>query len=309
MEKILLYYKYVQIDNPHQIVKQQRKLCEDLGLKGRILIGYEGINGTLVGPEAATQEYKKQTMADERFTGIDFKESPGSLDDFPKLRVVFRKEIVSLGVDPEKLTVDQGGKHLTPEEVHTLLENKPENLVILDTRNNYESAIGTFTGSIIPDIENFRDLPKYIDQNIDQFKDKKVLMHCTGGVRCERATSYLNEKGIAQEVYQIEGGIHRYVEKYPEGHFRGKLYVFDGRVAMKINNDILSDCVNCKKPCDDYTNCVNAQCNKQITQCIDCRKEFQNTCSTSCNELVLQKKVNIRTIPKRPCEQKSSCSL
>jgi len=296
MGRILLYYKYVSIADTKQMREWQRKLCSKLGLKGRILIGQEGINGTVGGTIEATKQYIQEMKQHPLFSDIDFKESEGDADHFPRLRVAVRKEIVTLGIDPHEITPKDTGKHLSPDEVHELIEKKKnKDLVILDARNNYESAIGTFEGAVTPDIENFRDFPEYIDKNADTFKNKEVLMFCTGGIRCERATALLKKKNIAKEVYQIKGGIHRYAEKYPDGYFRGKNYVFDGRIAVKINDDVLGTCYICKIQCDEYTNCVNVQCNLQFIACKSCFKEFKNTCSKDCLEKVKNQKVAIRT--------------
>lgn len=282
MGTILLYYKYVDIEHPESIKKWQLQLCKELGLTGRILLAHEGINGTVAGENEATEKYIQAMNEHPLFGGMDFKKSPGGAEVFPKLKVFVKNEIVHLGVDPKKVTVKDGGQHLTPEEVHELLSNKPDDLVVLDTRNNYESAVGGFTGQIAADIDHFRELPKYIDENLDTFKDKQVLMQCTGGVRCERATAYLAQKDVAKKIYQIEGGIVRYTEKYPDGHFRGKNYVFDKRITVKINDDILGSCYLCKKSCDDYYNCLNALCNKHYISCKSCFTEYQNCCSTTC---------------------------
>jgi predicted sulfurtransferase len=299
--KILLYYKYVAIKEPEAIATWQKQLCAKLGLTGRIIIATEGINGTVGGSIEATDAYQATMKEHPLFGGIDWKTAEGDQDYFPRMRVVVKNEIVHLGVDPEKLTVKDGGKHLTPDQVHELLNNAPDDLVILDTRNNYESRIGTFKGSLTPDIETFRQLPEYIDKHLDQFKDKKVLMHCTGGVRCERATAYLQQKGVSKEIYQVEGGIHRYIEKYPDGHFRGSNYVFDSRIAHRTNNDILSNCDICTTtPSDFYTNCMNALCNKQFLVCPDCKDQFKESCSQTCYDLVESGKVSVRKKPLRP---------
>jgi predicted sulfurtransferase len=205
-----------------------------------------------------------------------------------------RDEAVALGIPYDKLTPRQGGQHLTPAETHALITENPDDLIILDARNNYEWEIGRFENAITPDIKNFRDLPQYLDENLDTFKDKQVLMYCTGGIRCERATAYLNEKNIAKNVYQIEGGIVRYAEQYPDGYFRGKNYVFDARIAVKINDDILGSCLLCKQPCDDYHNCLNAQCNKHFIGCYDCVNAFNKTCSQSCQMLIAENKACLR---------------
>jgi predicted sulfurtransferase len=297
MHTILLFYKYVYIQYPKSIMKQQRALCETLGLKGRIILAHEGINATLGGTAHAVNAYKEYMNNHELFRNIDFKESVGEENAFPRLRVVVKHEIVHLGLDPEKVTVKDGGEHLTPEQAHALMEQNPDDLIILDARNNYESRIGTFKNSLTPNIKNFREFPDYVDTNLEQFKNKQVLMHCTGGIRCERASAYLNQKGVAKKVYQIEGGIHRYIEKYPQGFFRGKNYVFDGRVTVRVNDDILTTCDWCKKPADDYTNCMNAQCNSHFIACVDCVKEHGNVCCIACKEKIVQKKVPLRKKP------------
>ena len=230
------------------------------------------------------------------FGNIDFKDGVGGKGDFPRMRIVIKDEICHLGLDTKKYSPKDGGIHLTPKQTHELI-TKNKDLVILDTRNDYEAKIGTFKNAIIPPIQNFRDLPEYIDSNLEQFKDKDVLMFCTGGVRCERATTYLKSKNVAKHVYQIEGGIHRYIEQFPDGYFRGKNYVFDERIAVKANDDILGTCDNCGISIDDYTNCINAECNKHYLSCQTCLKELQNCCSTTCHQLVSNRKVVIRTKP------------
>lgn len=297
MNTILLFYKYVEIQYPKSIMKQQREICQQLGLKGRIIVAHEGINATVSGPTAGTDAYKEYMNNHPLFGDIDFKESQGTDDDFPRLRVVVKDEIVHLGLDTQKVTVKDGGQHLTPAQAHALMEQNPQDLVILDARNNYESRVGTFKNSLTPDIKNFREFPEYVDQNLEQFKDKQVLMHCTGGIRCERASAYLQQKGVAKKVFQISGGIHRYTEQYPEGFFRGKNYVFDGRVTVRINDDVLTTCDWCKKPCDDYTNCMNSTCNNHYICCAECVKTTHNTCCQACKIGVEQGTVPLRKKP------------
>lgn len=297
MINVLIFYKYIEIKNPEEMRIWQRNLCQSLDLKGRILLGTEGINGTLAGSEENTAKYIEAMNDHPLFSGIDFKTSFSDNQCFPKLKVKVRQEIVRLGIDPHVLTPDDGGKHLSPEETHQLLASSPEDLVVFDARNAYEAKIGKFTGAITPDIENFRDLPKFIDENSELFKDKQVLMYCTGGIRCERATAYLKQKNIAKDVYQIKGGIHRYIEQFPDGFFRGKNYVFDGRIAVRVNKDILSTCELCNISCDDYTNCINAVCNKHYIACQPCIKQLNNTCSTECMNKVANHDVVIRKEP------------
>lgn len=300
--KIILYYKYVDITYPGQIRTWQRELCEQLNLKGRIIIAHEGINGTVAGSPENIDQYVQAMQEHPLFGDIDFKENFATDEIFPKLKVKVREEAVTFGLDPKKVTPQNGGIHLTPEETHQLLKEKSEDLVVFDARNAFEAKIGKFTDAIVPDIHHFRELPDFIDNNKELFKDKQVLMYCTGGIRCERATTYLKSKNVAKKVYQIEGGIHRYIEKYPDGFFRGKNYVFDGRIAVRVNDDILSTCELCEKPYDEYTNCVNVLCNKQFVACTECVKSYENSCSTNCLVLIHKKKVAIRTAPAKTAE-------
>jgi predicted sulfurtransferase len=297
MGKILIYYKYVDITDPEQFAIEQRNLCQELGLKGRILIAHEGINATVGGPDESADRYKEYMLAHPLFSDVDFKESEGEAEHFPRLMVKVKKEIVNLRLDTQRVCAKDGGIHLSPQEVHALIAEKPNDLIILDARNSYESRVGSFENALKPDIDNFRDLPGYIDEHLDEFKDKQVLMYCTAGVRTERATAYLKIKNVAKQVYQIRGGIQRYVEAYPDGFFRGKNYVFDGRVTAPVTDDILAQCEQCKIPYDEYSNCINAECNKQIIVCPKCIEIFHNTCSQLCNDLVQGSKVNIRTLP------------
>lgn len=299
-KRILLYYKYVNVPCPEDIKLWQVSLCQSLNLTGRILLATEGINGTVYGSLEETEQYIAAMNSHELFGGIDFKDSivNGAYEYFTRLQVSIKPEIVHLGIAPAALTPNDGGMHLTPEQAHKLMAENPEDLVILDGRNYYEARVGTFKNAITPKVEHFREFPEYIDQNVDQFKDKQVLMFCTGGIRCERASAYLKLKDVAKEVYQVEGGIHRYVEQYPDGFFRGKNYVFDARITVPVNDDILGTCDLCNTSCDDYTNCRNAKCNKHFISCTSCLEKLNNTCSQHCLDLVTQALVPIR--PYRP---------
>ena len=308
MGKILLFYMYTPIEYPKRFVKWQKKLCNDLHLTGRILIGHEGINGTLSGSEKNTDRYKNIMLAHESFKDIDFKESPGNTKSFPRLYVTTRDEIVHLGVDPNAITPKDGGIHLSPDEVHNLIQNNSDDLVIFDTRNEYEWRVGRFISkkakTLLPHIRYFRELPAYIDQHVDEFKDKQVLMYCTGGIRCERATTYLKTKNIAKKVYQIRGGIHRYVEQYPDGFFRGKNYVFDNRITVPINDDVLGACHLCKTACDTYENCMNAYCNLHFIACTSCTKKYNSCCSDTCKELIRKNLVKKRPSPQQTAQSR-----
>lgn len=301
MGKILIYYKYIDIVKPSEEVAAQKKLCKELGLTGRIYIAREGINGTVGGSVEATERYKEFMRNHPLFFDADIKESAGSAECFPRMQITAKAWAVHFGVGPEKLSPRDSGTYLSAEDAHTLISEQPDDLVILDARNDYEWRVGAFRNAIKPPISNFRELPDYIDKNLEQFAGKRVIMYCTSGIRCEPATAYLKTKQVAQEVFHIKGGIQRYAEKYPDGHFRGKNYVFDARVTEKINDDVLTHCDHCKKPNDDYTNCINAQCNKQLISCPECIGVYQNTCSIQCTEQVKNGAVQVRIPFKKYC--------
>jgi len=299
MGNVLLYYKYVAIAYPKQIMKWQKKICHDLDLTGRIIIGHEGINGTIGGTQKNTERYKTVMQKNSLFSNIDFKQSEGSADCFSRLSVLVKDEIVHLGLDPHTITADKGGKHLTPDKTHALMKQDPSDLLIFDVRNRVEWEVGHFQQALKPDINHFRELPSYIDTHLDQFKDKQVLMYCTGGIRCERASTYLKSKNVAKQIYQMEGGIHRYAKQYPDGFFRGKNYIFDNRITLKVTDDILGSCMICATPSDSYTNCLNAKCNKHFICCDLCLNKLHNTCNVQCHDLIAHNKVNKRPLLKK----------
>ncbi len=286
--EILLYYKYVVIDDPEELKNSQKKLCEELSLKGRIIVAYEGINGTVEGTKENTQKYIDTITRDPRFRDVHFKRSEGTGNAFPKLKVKVRPEIVSLHLGEKDINPNQiTGKYLEPEELHKWFQEKNE-FYIIDMRNDYEFEVGQFEGSIFPNLKNFRDLQKNLPQ-LELYKDKTVLTVCTGGVRCEKASGFLVENGF-KDVYQLNGGIVSYMEKYPNQNFLGKLYVFDGRVVMGFNTDspehkVISSCSKCKKPSDNYLDCKYKHCkgHRHFLCCEECIETEENLyCSKNC---------------------------
>lgn len=286
MHKVLLYYKYVAIVGPKTLMKSQREICEKLGLKGRIIISKEGINGTLEGTTANTRKYMKDLKADPRFTDTHFKISEGNGLAFPKLSVKVRDEIVSghlmdWDVDPTKTT----GKYLTAEQLHKWIKSDKK-FFIVDMRNNYEQEVGKFDNSVLPGLSNFRDLPKILPELV-HLKDQTIVTVCTGGVRCEKASGFLVKHGFS-DVYQLFGGIVTYMEKYPNVDFVGSLYVFDGRVVMGFGQDdpkrkIIGKCVVCRKPSEHYINCSDIFCNRHFICCQKCAKKV-SLCPTGCRD-------------------------
>jgi UPF0176 protein len=287
--QILLYYKYVPIANPTAVMNEQRLLCQKLNLKGRIIIAKEGINGTVEGTKENTEKYIEETTKDVRFADISFKKSVGTGDAFPKLRVKVRDEIVTSdvpGLDPTKKT----GKYLTAEELHQWFTQGKE-FYIVDMRNDYEYMSGFFEGSILSGFQNFKDLSK-VTEKLEHLRDKTILTICTGGVRCEKASAFLVESAFP-DVYQLQDGIVSYMEKYPNQHFKGKLYVFDNRITMGFNteapdHEIVSNCFLCGSKNDHYVNCMNHACHKHFICCEDCLdpKTGLAFCSEECKEIV-----------------------
>jgi UPF0176 protein len=273
---IILFYKYVHIDNPEKLMMHQKELQQQLGLKGRTILAPEGINATVEGTAENIDLYLQDLFSDPRFTNTHIKRSFNtSGNSFPKTMVKVRRELVSLGLDPS-CDIDPNvitGVHLKPEELHQWIAEGKE-FYIIDMRNAYEHLVGYFKDSILPPMDNFRELPKFID-SIKHLKDKTVLTVCTGGVRCEKASGYLLQQGFT-DVYQLDGGIVSYMEKYPNEDFLGKLYVFDSRIAMGFYTDdpkheIVGKCWVCGETCERYTNCVIDDCNRKMIACQECQ--------------------------------------
>lgn len=293
--QILLFYKYVFIEDPEAFMQIERERAARLGLKGREIIGKEGINATFEGTVENTEKYIKELESDTRFQNINFKKSVGTGDAFPKLSIKVRSEIVSghLGVcdvDPNQVT----GKRLSPEELHSWI-NSDKEFYIVDMRNAYEHKVGHFEGSIMPSLENFRDLPKIIPE-IAHLKDKTVVTVCTGGVRCEKASGFLITEGF-NDVYQLDNGIVSYMEKYPNEDFLGKLYVFDGRKTMGFYTDdpkhvVVGRCERCESPCEDYINCSSNTCHRHFIICDSCVSKNGAKCPKGCTD-TRRKKVRL----------------
>ncbi|MCL1631781.1 rhodanese-related sulfurtransferase [Sporolactobacillus sp. CPB3-1] len=284
--RVLLYYHYVTIDDPETFAAEHLRFCKSIGLRGRILVGHEGLNGTVSGPAEKTQIYMDTLHEDPRFKDMPFKVDEADGHVFKKMHVRPRKEIVALkldrDIDPHELT----GKHLKPIDFYHEMQN--EDVLLIDARNDYETQIGHFRNAVLPDIRNFRDLPEWIDEHLSQYKDKKVLTYCTGGIRCEKFSGYLLRAGF-KDVSQLEGGI---IEYGKDSTVRGKLYdgkcyVFDQRVSVPVNRTeeaiVVGHCHHCGKSCDRIVNCANPECNKQYICCEECEKKHHRSCSDVCD--------------------------
>lgn len=276
MQKILLYYKFTPIADPEAVRLWQRTLCEKLGLRGRILLAEHGINGTVGGDIKDLKVYVKQTKAYPAFKDMIFKWSEGSREDFPRLSVKVRPEIVTFGV-PDEIKVGKkgivgGGKRLKPAQVHELIAER-EDVVFFDGRNAYEAAVGKFKDAIVPGVRHTRDFPAELQSpKYDAIKDKPVVTYCTGGIRCEVLSMLMKKQGF-KEVYQIDGGIQKYGEAYgDEGLWEGSLYVFDDRIGTAFSDKAadIGICSHCGGKTSNYENCADKSCNDLVLICKAC---------------------------------------
>ncbi len=290
---ILLYYKYVKIDVPQKFAYDHLKLCKELGLKGRILVADEGINGTVGGPKEATDKYMEAMKSDPRFAEMEYKISEGDVGTFKKIFVRYRPELVTLNIEDQIDPNKDAGKYIEPKELKALYD-KNEDFVIIDMRNAYEAEIGKFKNSITVNMKVFKELPEIVKKELIKYKDKKVVTYCTGGIRCEKASALLKKNGFT-DVSQLHGGVAKYGQEFPDDYWEGKLFVFDERMAVPINTPenrkVIAKCLHCTNSYDDYINCINAECNKLIILCPDCRVSWNDACSDEC-------KINPRAISK-----------
>jgi len=281
--KIVLFYAFAPLPDPEAIRVWQRDLGDALGLRGRLIISPHGINGTLGGDLPALKKWARSFRSYPAFKNTDIKWSEGTgLDadglslDFPKLSVKVRDEIVSFGA-PGELRVDVdgvvgGGIHLSPEDLHQLVETR-EDVVFFDGRNSLEAEIGRFKGAIVPDTETTRDFVRLLDSGAyDDLKGKPVVTYCTGGIRCEVLSSLMVSRGFG-EVYQLDGGIVRYGEKFgDDGLWEGSLYVFDKRESIDFSDHaaVVGVCAGCGAATNRTANCSDASCRRQFVVCEEC---------------------------------------
>lgn len=278
--QILLYYCYVQIDNPEEFREQHHLFCIENDILGRIIVASEGLNGTVSGTKEACALYMSTLKSDPRFAKIDFKIEQSEGHAFQKLHVRVKSEIVHSSlrhIDPNQRT----GIHLEPAAFKAMKDQ--EDVVILDVRSNYEHNLGHFKNALRLDIENFRDFPEKVKE-LEHLKDKKILTYCTGGIKCEKASAYLLEQGF-ENVYQLHGGIIKYGIEVGGEDFEGKCYVFDGRVSTQVNTvnpKVISKCYVCGTASDRMVNCANPVCNNHIPICENCGWEMEGACTEAC---------------------------
>jgi UPF0176 protein len=286
----LLFYKFTPLADPDAIRLWQKTLCEDLGITGRILLSEHGINATVGGSLAAIKRYLRVTREYPAFKDIDFKWSEGDGHDFPRLSVRVRDEIVTFGV-PGELKVDAngvigGGQHLSPTALHELVEQRGDDVVFFDGRNAFEARIGKFRDAVVPEVKRTPDFITELESGkYDHLKDKPVVTYCTGGIRCEVLSALMKNRGFS-EVYQLDGGIVRYCEKYRDkGLWDGTLYVFDKRLKMEFGpeHDVLGRCDYCDSPTEEFYNCDNNFCRDRLLVCDTCSQSRANILCNNCS--------------------------
>jgi UPF0176 protein len=294
------FYRYVIIDNPAEMRDSLYDMWDKLKCYGRIYLANEGINAQMSVPEHFWQDFKEQLYAISEFKDIPFKiavEDDGQ--SFLKLQIKVRQQIVADGLKPEEYDVTNVGQHLSATEWNQAID---KGAIVVDMRNHYESEIGHFENAILPDAETFKEeLPEVVDKLKDK-KEQKILLYCTGGVRCEKTSAYLKHHGFS-DVNQLLGGIIDYSRQVEtqqlENKFIGKNFVFDNRLGERISDDVISHCHQCGAPCDTHTNCANKQCNLLFIQCESCKEKYDACCSNDCQSYVLASPSQKQELAKR----------
>lgn len=290
------FYKYVRIDEPAAWRDELYLAWDQLCVLGRIYVAHEGINAQLSVPENQKEAFIHHLYSYPFLNGIRLNYA---VDDngksFTKLKILVRNKIVADGLNDETFDSSNSGIHLNAKEFNELTEK--EDTIVVDMRNHYESEIGHFEKAITPDVDTFRDqLPLVVDM-LQEEKDKPVVMYCTGGIRCEKASAWLKHNGF-KNVYQLSGGIIEYARQVQEqglkNKFRGKNFVFDRRLGEKISHEVIAQCHQCGAPADTHTNCRNEACHLLFIQCEQCAQQYNGCCCEDC--------MNIAALPEE--EQK-----
>lgn len=285
----LSFYAYAKIENPKKFRDDLFIAWNALDALGRIYVAHEGINAQMSVPADQFEAFRATLEEYDFMKGIRLNVAVEQDDhSFLKLTIKVRNKIVADGLNDETFDVTNKGIHLKAKEFNQLLEDP--NTIVVDFRNHYESEVGHFEGAITPDVENFRESLPIINEQLQNYKDdKNLLMYCTGGIRCEKASAYFKHQGF-KNVYQLEGGIIEYTRQIKEegipSKFIGKNFVFDHRLGERITNDIIAQCHQCGKPCDNHTNCANDACHLLFIQCDECKTAMENCCSTECLDII-----------------------
>ena len=283
----LSFYKYIKLDDLDILRDKIYKSFNSLRILGRIYIANEGINAQISIPQKNIKRFEKLLDLDFNFGNIFIKQAVKEGNSFYKLIVKIKNEIVAYNISNKEYNINKVGKHLDFEEFNKFIDN---GAIVLDMRNYYESEVGRFENAIIPDVERSQELLPTVKKMLKNNKKDKILLYCTGGIRCEKASSYLIHNGF-KDVNQLNGGIIKYANDTKKNNvkskFIGKNFVFDSRMSESITDDIIGECHMCSEPCDRHTNCLNEHCHILIIQCIKCCKKFNNCCSKHCADFLL----------------------
>ena len=282
----LSFYKYAHIGNTRLFRDHFFILLDSINVFGRIYVANEGVNGQVSVPKHHMAKFREKMNLITFLDGIRLNIA---IDDdgksFIKLMIKTRNKIVADGLNDESFDVTDKGTHINAEEFNALTEK--EEAIVVDMRNHYESEVGHFKDAIIPDVATFREALPMVEEMLDDKKETPIIMYCTGGIRCEKASAYYRHRGF-KNVYQLEGGIIEYArqveKKGLDNKFLGKNFVFDDRLGERISEDIISKCHQCGKPNDDHTNCANDACHILFIQCKECAEKHNGCCSTKCSE-------------------------
>jgi UPF0176 protein len=297
----LSFYAYAKIEDPKKFRDDLFIAWNALDALGRIYVANEGINAQMSVPADNFEAFKETLEVYDFMKEIRLNVAVEQDDhSFLKLTIKVRHKIVADGLNDETFDVTNKGVHLKAKEFNKILEDP--NTIVVDFRNHYESEVGHFKGAITPDVETFRESLPIINEQLKDFKEtKNLVMYCTGGIRCEKASAYYKHQGF-KNVFQLEGGIIQYAkqikEENLESKFIGKNFVFDNRLGERITEDIVSQCHQCGKPCDNHTNCFNDGCHLLFIQCDECKAAMENCCSTECQEIThlpLAEQVKLRS--------------
>lgn len=282
----LSFYRYHQIGDPHKFRDELYRRWSKLGVFGRIYVAGEGVNGQISVPTRQIETFRRDMYS---IPWLDGARLNIAVDDdgksFYKLKIKVRDKIVADGLDDKSFDVTRRGQHLSAEEVNRLMEG-PDTIVV-DMRNHYESEVGHFEGAICPDVETFREALPLVEEMLQDKKDHPIIMYCTGGIRCEKASAYMRYRGF-KNVFQLEGGIIEYARQVKaqglRNKFTGKNFVFDERLGERISDAVIAHCHQCGQPCDDHTNCANDYCHILFIQCPECREKYRGCCSGKCRD-------------------------
>jgi UPF0176 protein len=281
VQKILLYYKFTPIKDPEAVRLWQKTLTDSLDLRGRILISEHGINGTVGGEMDDLKKYIKDTKSFAGFKSMVFKWSDGGRENFPRMSVKARRELVGFKNSDDEFEVDEngvigGGVHLKPKQVHELVEKYGDDVIFFDGRNAHEAAIGKFKNAVVPNTNTSRDfLDELESDTYNDIKNKKIVTYCTGGIRCEVISAMMKKRGF-NEVYQLDGGIVKYGEAYgDDGLWEGSLRVFDDRMTVEFSDHtaVIGECTHCQGKTSNFENCAWANCNDLVLICENCKTD------------------------------------